>query len=231
MPLLLPWLDVDIDIDIVISKGVVRSWVLSKPNSSHLLLLPTTDGAEFLIGLSDNGSVSASTDGSVLIINGSQCELDVFDDFHLHCFTWKAGGSFKVHHFYHYLSVITYWDVFITLLIYHLSSVMIHTYLYVPVNSRPCLWSVITLTLTATMIIISLLVISIMFIILIIHQCANLSLVFGERLEISSRLMILTTLVVHRHGDCRWAQTVLWNTCTQYYSSVWDYSRLPSKSG
>ena len=60
----------------------------------------------FVIGSKDN-AVLISTDGSgnmglyvdsgwVAVMSGSQSKMPVFNDLHLHCFTWKSSGSFKV---------------------------------------------------------------------------------------------------------------------------------------
>ena len=62
----------------------------------------------FVIGSKDN-AVLISTDGSgnmglyvdsgwVAVMSGSQSKMPVFNDLHLHCFTWKSSGSFKVVH-------------------------------------------------------------------------------------------------------------------------------------
>ena len=60
----------------------------------------------FVTGSKDN-AVLMSTDGSgnmglyvdsgwVAVMSGSQSKMPVFNDLHLHCFTWKSGVYFKV---------------------------------------------------------------------------------------------------------------------------------------
>ena len=66
---------------LIVSCGFVTASVANA-------LLITTDG---------NGDMGLYVDNLVITaMSGSQSKMPVFNDLHLHCFTWKSGGYLKV---------------------------------------------------------------------------------------------------------------------------------------
>ena len=50
-----------------------------------------------IIGTDSNSDMGINVDNSrIAVISGSQSKMSVFNDLHLHCFTWKSGDSFEV---------------------------------------------------------------------------------------------------------------------------------------